>query len=97
MNAYSDFMIEALRLLILQELQKAPAYTHNAYTLKKLLQQHGEAASTDTLKTQLQWLHEQGLVLVKQEAIWIATLTARGDDVANGLSHVPNVARPEPR
>ena len=97
MKTYSDFMIEALRLLILQELQKAPAYTHHELTLKKLLQQHGEAVSSDTLKTQLQWLHEQGLVLVKHNEVWIATLTARGDDVANGLSHVPNVARPEPR
>lgn len=97
MNDYTYFMRAALRLSVLQLLYSAPAYTLNELALKQGLSARGQAASTDILRSTLQWLHEQSLVLAKHEdGFWIATITAQGGDVVNGLTTVPNVARPEP-
>lgn len=97
MNGYSDFMIESLRLAILKFLYVAPSYTLNEIDLKKSLSARGQAVSTDILRSNLQWLHEQSVLLATQaDGIWIATLTAKGGDVVNGLTTVPSIARPEP-
>ncbi|MCK9622974.1 MAG: ArsR family transcriptional regulator [Methylobacter sp.] len=97
MSSYPDLIIAHRRLAILSLLNAANAYTLHEVDLKKALSSRGQAASTDLLRADLQWLHEQGLVLAKQpDGIWLATLTARGGDVQQGLSTVPGVARPEP-
>ena len=94
---YNEHMTAHRRLAILQLLSEAVAYTLHEVDLKKSLLARGQAVSTDVLRAQLQWLHEQGLVLAKQpDGIWLATLTATGGDVRRGLSTVPGVARPEP-
>ncbi|WP_031438189.1 VpaChn25_0724 family phage protein [Methylobacter tundripaludum] len=94
---YNAFMTAHRRLTILQLLNAASAYTLHELDLKNVLAAHGQVASTDQLRSDLQWLHEQGLVLAKQpDGVWFATLTARGGDVQQGLSTVPGVARPEP-
>jgi len=97
MSNYAEHLTSHRRLAILQLLSDANAYTLHEVDLKKALANRGQAASTDLLRADLQWLHEQGLVLAKQpDGIWLATLTARGGDVQQGLSTVPGVARPEP-
>ncbi len=97
MNDYADHVTAHRRLVILLLLNAAVAYTLHEADLKKGLSARGLAVSTDVLRTNLQWLHEQGLVLAKQtDGIWLATLTAQGGDVQQGLSTVPGVARPEP-
>lgn len=98
MSSYPDLIIAHRRLAILSLLNAANAYTLHEVDLKKALSSRGQAASTDLLRADLQWLHEQGLVLAAQtgDGIWLATLTARGGDVQQGLSIVPGVARPEP-
>ena len=94
---YNEDITAHQRLAILQLLSGAVAYTLHEVDLKKSLSARGQAVGTDTLRTLLQWLHEQGLVLAKQpDGIWLATLTATGGDVRQGLSTVPGVARPEP-
>jgi Fe2+ or Zn2+ uptake regulation protein len=95
---YNEYMTAHRRLAILTLLAAANAYTLHEIDLKKALIEQGQAASTDVLRSDLQWLHEQGLVLAKQPDgdIWLATLTAKGGDVRQGLSTVPGVARPEP-
>jgi hypothetical protein len=94
---YNEHMSAHRRLAILSTLNAASAYTLHELDMKKLLSGRGQAASTDVLRADLQWLHEQGLVLAKQpDGIWFATLTARGGDVQQGLSTVPGVARPGP-
>ena len=96
--AYSDFMTAQRRLTILSLLAAATAYTLHEGNLKAALKQRAEPVGTDVLRADLQWLHEQGLVLAKQpDGVWFATLTARGGDVEQGLSMVPGVARPEPK
>ncbi len=97
MSSYSDLIVANRRLALLSLLNAANAYTLHEVDLKKALSSRGQAASTDLVRADLQWLHEQGLVLAKQpDGIWLATLTARGGDVQQGLSVVPGVARPEP-
>ncbi len=94
---YSALMTANRRLTILSLLAAAAAYTLHEGNLKAALKERMEPTSTDTLRADLQWLHEQGLVLAKQpDGVWFATLTAKGGDVQQGLSTVPGVARPEP-
>jgi len=94
---YQQHITEHRRLAVLKLLNDAAAYTLHEQDIKKILSAHGQATGTDILRADLQWLHEQGLVLASQPGgVWIATLTARGGDVQQGLSTVPGVARPEP-
>ena len=96
---YNQFSIEHRRLTILTLLNAQPTYTAPEGVVKGLLAQRGHPVGIDSLRADLQWLHEQGLVLVKKEpeGFWLATLTAHGGDVKDGLSTMPGVARPEPR
>lgn len=95
---YNQFMNEHRRLTILNLLASASAYTLHEQPLKQALASQAEGVSTDLLRADLQWLHEQGLVVAKEsDGFWFATLTAKGGDVRQGLSCVPGVARPEPK
>ncbi|PPD19099.1 MAG: hypothetical protein CTY18_06025 [Methylomonas sp.] len=98
MPDYNQHMAGHRRLNILNLLDNALVYTLNEVDVKAQLAALGQNVSTDTLRGDLQWLHEQGLVYAKHEAgIWVTTLTSRGGDVRMGLSEVPGVARPEPK
>lgn len=94
---YNEVVNEHRRLAILQALEAAPAYTLHEIDLKNALARNGQRVGYDALHADLQWLHEQGLVLAKHpEGFWFATLTAKGGDVREGLTLLPGVARPEP-
>lgn len=95
---YNEPLTALRRLSILNLLNDAAAYTLHEVDLKAALSRQGRAVGTDSLRADLQWLHEQGLVLASQAgSVWFATLTAKGGDVRQGLSSVPGVARPEPK
>jgi hypothetical protein len=50
------------------------------------------------VRTDIEWLGEQGLVTVELVvSIRIATLSMRGLDVAEGRAQAPGVKRPSPR
>ena len=94
---YNEHMTTHRRLAILQQLELAPAYTLHEIDLKNALARKGQRTGYDALHADLQWLHEQGLVLAKHpDGFWLATLTAKGGDVREGLVTMPGVARPEP-
>ena len=96
-NNYAQFLTESLRFAILQLLYSAPAYSLNEFDLKSLLAHRGQATSSDSLRVQLHWLHDQQLIHAQHEAdFWTAQLITRGGDVVNGLCTVPGVAKPEP-
>jgi hypothetical protein len=58
---------------------------------------YGHTASLDQVRTDLAWLAEQGLVSSRTTAdVTIATLTARGVDVATGRAVQPGVKKPMP-
>ncbi|MEC7376938.1 hypothetical protein DET61_12323 [Marinobacter nauticus] len=96
--SYQDFQTEGRRLGILRILHRRNQFTSNEYSLNdELGGNYGHHVSKDVLHTDLAWLEEQGLVICQQpRAGWIATLTSRGADVAEGRARVPGVARPLP-
>lgn len=94
---YNTHIAAHRRLTILQLLNGATAYTLHEVDLKAGLAAQAQAVATDILRADLQWLHEQGLLMASQPGgVWLASLTAKGGDVQQGLSLVPGVARPEP-
>ena len=93
--SFSEVVAEDQRLLLLQALEEDPDYSHNEHVLRSLLAAMGHHTSRDSVRTQLAWLAEQGLVeLMDAAGTQIAKLTARGEDVALGNARAPGVARP---
>ncbi|ASK20688.1 ArsR family transcriptional regulator [Vreelandella venusta] len=93
-----DFETEGRRLGILRILSRRSQFTTNEYSLSDELKgAYAHHISRDRLHGDLAWLEEQGLVITQQpRAGWVITLTARGSDCAEGLAHVPGVAKPRP-
>lgn len=95
MSSFSTFLAEDRRLVILRVLADMPAYRSNSFLIHTLLAKWGHEPSTDQVKGDLAWLQEQSLLNVEDvEGVYIATLTARGADVAAGRAVVPGVKRP---
>lgn len=97
MNTFTQHLEEDRRLTILVLLVDAAGYQANQFLLQSALDSLGHAVSMDRLRADLAWLAEQGLVTVgATAAVEIATLTARGLDVAQGRAVHPGVKRPRP-
>ena len=95
---FEELVNSDLRLVVLTALAQDSDYAHNEYVLKQLLGQLGHSVSSDKLRTELNWLQEQGLVTLSDVAgTMVAKLTVRGRDVADGSVVVPGVHRPGPR
>jgi len=96
-SAYAKYISEDRRLLILRLLSEMPTYKANSSVLYTALGAWGHAPSRDQVKTELRWLSEQGLITVEDigaSDVLLATLTARGQDVAAGRAFVDGVKRP---
>lgn len=81
---------------IINLLEQDSDYAMSELILKKALQAIGNPIAKDRLRSQLQWLKEQGLVTVKtidDTDLQTAKLTALGEDVANSRTTVPGIAR----
>lgn len=97
MNDYEKLQTEARRLEILTVLAQDADYAANDAILQSALGMVGLAVSRDRLRTDLDWLAEQGLVGLDTPAgLYLARLTARGLDVALSRTVVPGVARRRP-
>lgn len=96
--SFQQTLSEDRRLSLLLVLAETPGYRANAFLLRDAIAGiYGHSASIDQVKTDLAWLAEQGLVSAHTTGdVVMATLTARGLDVAGGLAHVPGVKRPMP-
>lgn len=95
MTKFADYLREDQRLVILRVLVDMPSYRSNSSILYNVLDQFGHSPSRDQVKGEIAWLAEQGLVDVENISdVLIATLTARGQDVARGRVIVPGVKRP---
>jgi hypothetical protein len=98
MKSYVEVVAEDRRLALLRILARAPGYAANESVLHVALRGLGHLVSRDTIRTDLAWLDEQGLVgLTLVVEVTVAELTRRGADVAEGLAVVPGVKRPSPR
>lgn len=84
------------RLLILRSLDHA-GYDANTNILQDCLDEYGHRVSQEQVRSHLIWLQEHGLVTVKEVgSYFVATLTDKGLDVANGRTEVYGVKRPRP-
>ena len=94
----AEIMAEERRAAILATLAEMPAYKLNENTLKMALDGLGHRITRDQQRGLLSWLADQGLARIVREPVedgelWIAILTASGQDVAGGAAH-PGIARP---
>lgn len=96
--SYAELIAADIRLVILRALAEDTGYSHNESVLQSVLEVFGHSISRDRIRTELNWLAEQGLVTLRDAAGYlVATLTGRGADVAAGRVTVPGVKRPRPR
>jgi hypothetical protein len=87
-----------LRITILKLLLAAPGYRSNESLLHGFLPGRGFSLSRDQVRTELSWLHDQGLACVDEpDGLMAAELTLAGIDVANGHISHPDVQRPSPK
>lgn len=96
--SFQTTVTEDRRLSLLLVLRETPGYSANAFLLRDAIDQiYGHSASIDQVRTDVAWLHEQGLVTARTAGdVVLATLTSRGADVASGRANVPGVKRPMP-
>ena len=88
-------LIADQRLVILRLLSEALNYQSNCSFLNEGLGLLGYSVSRDTVRNQLRWLAAQDLVAITGvNSSLVATLTERGQDVAEGKAVVEGVKRP---
>lgn len=93
--AIDKVMSEHQRLSILLALAAMNAYQTNDSMLQSTCKQFGHIMSNDKVLNHLAWLEEQGLVILESIASYqLATLTSRGQDVAEGVATCPGVKKP---
>jgi Fe2+ or Zn2+ uptake regulation protein len=86
---------EHQRRSILKALSAMVGYGANHSMVRDTCASFGVEMSNDTIKTQLYWLDEQGLVSVKVQGNYLlAELKARGQDVVDGLVFIPGIKCP---
>ena len=85
-------------MIILSLLKEDLGYAINEDVLQSAVEAAGGyKVSADKLRTELNWLKEQGLITLKiLQQLWVAEITQRGLDVACGRTDVPGVQRPRP-
>ena len=98
MTNFQKTLSEDRRLSLLIVLNDSPGYSANAYLLQSAIAGlFGHQASTDQVIGELSWLSEAGLIDTRETGgVTLATLTARGVDVALGRATHPGVKRPMP-
>lgn len=95
MNKYDIFAADQ-RLLILKSLEDA-GYTANEVILRSCLDGYGHTIGQDVLRSHLLWLEEQGLLVNNTVGnYFVANITEKGLDVAQGRQSVHGVRRPRP-
>lgn len=99
MKPFAEELREHRRLILLRLLSEQNGYRCNSSVLHAGLYGLGVAAARDDVTTDLAWLADQHLVSLEEAVpgLSIATLSARGADVAAGNAIVPGVKRPGPR
>lgn len=89
-------LTEERRGAVLQTLASAPGYRANERLLHDVLEDAGLPCSRDQVRTDLSWLADQGLVLLREIAgVMVAEVTQGGLDLAKGRVRAPGVARPQ--
>lgn len=95
--SYNDYVTEDRRLVILRILRGLESRRANHYVLRTALAEHGYHELPTTIYNDLRWLAGQGLVDIEDLAggIRLATVTALGEQTAEGLVRMAGVAAPQ--
>lgn len=95
---FADLWLEDMRLVILRTLAKTNGYSCNDSILQDVLGSFAHKCSRDQVRSALAWLKEQGYLTyeILETGTYVATITQRGVDVAEGNITVPGVKRPSP-
>ena len=92
-----DLLEEDRRLVILRSLVDVGGEA-NESILNDCLDAYGHRVSRDQVRAQLAWLQEQGVVTIERVGSYmVASLTGRGQDVAEGRCVVPGIKKPRAR
>jgi hypothetical protein len=95
MNKYKVFQAEFRRWAILQALSELPGERVNSDILQLALVDAGYECSYGEILQDLDWLAEQGLIVLAEAGeLQIARLTRRGGDAASGREQIPGTRRP---
>lgn len=95
---FNELVTKDIRLVILRLLEEDQDFSLNDSLIQGGLEIIGHGVSRDKVRTEINWLKEQGLVVIKMVGtITVATLTDRGQAAALGKASVPGVKRPGPR
>ncbi len=85
------------RLIMLRALASESDYSITDTVLRMLLAEFGHDESMNTIHADLQWLESRDLVTLRDAGeLMVATVTARGVDVAYGRERIEGVRRPRP-
>ena len=92
--SWGEFSAKSRRLAILQILERQPRYAANDGVLAEGLAALGHSAGLERTQSDLAWLEGHKLVTLRslqdeEHAVVIATLSARGIDVARGRLAAP--------
>lgn len=89
-----DMLNEQARLVILRSILECKGEANDSI-LQSCLDLYGIKISRDEVRTHIAWLNEQGLVSTENVAgCIVATISGRGQDVAEGRAVVPGVKKP---
>jgi Fe2+ or Zn2+ uptake regulation protein len=93
-KSFAEMINEDRRITMLRAIESADGALNEAL-LTKIVNDFGIRTSRDQIRTELNWLKEQGLIDIDDIAdLYIAKLNHRGLDVAQGHVRVPGIARP---
>ena len=95
-KTFKQRLREDVRRIVLDLLEQDAGYDLSATMIQTGLAEFGHRPSADQLKTELNWLAEQGYLNLETRGdnILVAKLTQRGADVVEGRAAVPGVAKP---
>ena len=98
MSSYFDTVTQHARLAMLCFLAEQPGYEANDSVIRDGLVAAAVIRwSRDRVRTEINWLAEQGLVTVGNVGpFMVAEITTRGAEVAAGTVATPGVKRPDP-
>jgi len=86
------------RLVILQGLQRDPAYSLSNEMLQRLLKSYGHTVTLSDVNTQLTWLEKRGYLTTErlENGLVIAKLQNPGFEIATGTMRVDGIDAPRP-
>jgi Fe2+ or Zn2+ uptake regulation protein len=98
MSDYAESVERHARVIVLRLLADQPQYALNESLLRENTARLGVSYSRDRVRDTLAWLAKQGFITVENVGeLQVATITARGADIASGVARHPGVKRPGPR